>query len=317
MRPHVAEQQAEICKLLPIVARHFLEQGTFPVDYFVVRERQNEILGECVDHRERQFVMVIFPVNRIVFHESQRVVHPAHIPFQIEAEPTEIDRPRNRGPRRGFFRNRQRAGMLRVQHFVQVLEEADRFEIFAAAEAVWNPFARLARVIEIEHGRDRVHAQAVEVIFVDPEQRVRNQKILHFVAAVVEDERAPVRMRAFARIGVLVKMRAIEERQAVRVAREMRGRPIENHSDAFLMAAVDEVHKIFGRAKSAGHGEISDGLIAPRFVEWMLHYGHHLDVRVAHSLDVRNQLIGELAVGEPAVSFIASSPPRTEMHFVN
>ncbi len=197
------------------------------------------------------------------------------------------------------------------------LRKRNRFQILAPAEVVGNPFARLPRVIEIEHRGDRVHAQAVEVILVDPEERVREQKILHFVAAVVEDQRAPVGMRALARIGVLVEMRAVEERQAVRVAREMRGRPIENHADAFLMAAIDEVHEIFRRAEAAGDREISDGLIAPGLVERMLHDGHQLDVRVAHLLDVGNQLIGEFAIGEPAISVVASSPPRAEMHFVN
>ena len=101
--------------------------------------------------------------------------------------------------------------MPAVQHFVQALQERDRFQIFAAAERVRNPFAGLARIIEVEHGSHGIHAQAVDVIFVQPEKRVREQKILHFVAAVVEDQRAPVGMRALARIGVLVEMRAVEE----------------------------------------------------------------------------------------------------------
>ena len=130
--------------------------------------------------------------------------------------------------------------MPRVQDFVQALEERDGGQIFAPAELVGNPFAGRARIVEIEHGGDGVHAQAVDVILVDPEKRVGDQEILHFVAPVVEDQRAPIGMRALARVGVLVEMRAVENCQAVRVAREMRGRPIENHAEAFLVAAVDE-----------------------------------------------------------------------------
>ena len=128
-----------------------------------------------------------------------------------------------------------------------------------------------ARVIEIEHRGDRVHAKAVDVILVDPEERVRQQKILDFVAAVVENQRAPIGMLAEARVGVFVEMRAVEKGEAVRVAREMRGSPIEQHADAFLVALVDEIHEIFGRAVAAGDGEVADGLIAPRGVERMLH----------------------------------------------
>ena len=107
-----------------------------------------------------------------------------------------------------------------MKHFVELPEESDGFEIFAAAEYVRNPFAGLARVIEIEHRGDGVDAQAVDVIFVDPEERVREQEILHLVAPIIENQRAPIRMRAQARICVLVEMRAVEESEAVRVARE-------------------------------------------------------------------------------------------------
>ena len=102
------------------------------------------------------------------------------------------------------------------------------------------PFAGLARVIEIEHRGDGVHAQPVNVILIGPEKRVREQEILHFVATVIENESAPIGMLAEARIGVLVKMRAVEEREAVRVARKMRGSPIEQYADARLVALVHE-----------------------------------------------------------------------------
>ena len=153
--------------------------------------------------------------------------------------------------------------MAGVQHFVHVLQKGDGFQIFTSAELVRNPLAGFTRIVEIEHRRDRIDAQAIEMIFVDPEQRVRNEKVLHFVAPVVEDKRAPVRLLAFSRVRVLIKMSSVEVSQAVRVARKMRRRPIEQHADAFLMAAVDEIHKIGGSSITAGHREITDGLVAP------------------------------------------------------
>ncbi len=39
------------------------------------------------------------------------------------------------------------------------------------AEAVRNPFAFLARVIQIQHRGHGVHAQAVDMVFLEPEQR--------------------------------------------------------------------------------------------------------------------------------------------------
>ena len=140
--------------------------------------------------------MVMLPVDRIERHVAQRVVHPSHVPFQIESEPSDVGGPRNRRPGRGFLCDRQRAGMADVQNFVEPLQEGDGFQILAPAERVGNPFAGLARIVQIEHRSDRIHAQAVNVVFAHPEQRIGEQEILHFVAAVIEDQRSPVGMRA-------------------------------------------------------------------------------------------------------------------------
>src|SRR3712207_8561319 len=51
--------------------------------------------------------------------------------------------------------------------------------------------------------RDRVDPQAVDVVDVEPEERVREQERAHLVAPVVEDPAAPVRVEALARVGVL------------------------------------------------------------------------------------------------------------------
>ena len=155
------------------------------------------------------------------------------------------------------------------------------------------------------------------MIFVHPEKRVGDQEILHFGAAVIENQRAPIGLRALTRIGVLVKMRAIEFGQAVSVARKMRRRPIEEHADAGLMQAIDESHEVVGRAVAAGGREVADGLIAPGAVEGMLHHGHEFDVRKAHFLQVGDQLIRGLAVGEPAISLLGVAAPGAEMQFVN
>jgi hypothetical protein len=45
----IGEQQPEIGELLPEIARHFMEERIFPVDDFIVRERQHEIFAERVN----------------------------------------------------------------------------------------------------------------------------------------------------------------------------------------------------------------------------------------------------------------------------
>src|SRR5271155_3607287 len=101
--------------------------------------------------------------------------------------------------------------MASVENFVEMLDESDGFQILAPAEGIRNPLTRLARVVEVEHRGDCVHPQSVDVIFVDPEERIRDQIILDFVAAVIEYECSPIGMCAFSWVGVLVKMRAVEK----------------------------------------------------------------------------------------------------------
>ena len=68
-----------------------------------------------------------------------------------------------------------------------------------------------------------------------------SRKLRDLVAAVVEDQRAPVAVLALPRIGVLVERGAVEARETVRVLREVAGHPVEDHADAGLVAGVDEV----------------------------------------------------------------------------
>ena len=77
-------------------------------------------------------------------------------------------------------------------------------------------------------------------------------------------------MFALARIGVFVQMGAVEIAQAVPVAWEMGGDPIEDDADAVLMERIHQKHEIVRRAEAAGRREIADGLIAPGAVERML-----------------------------------------------
>ena len=106
--------------------------------------------------------------------------------------------------------------MLAVAELVEPLEEVDRLEVLVAAEDVGDPFAGLARVVEVEHRGDGVDAQAVEVVAVEPEERVAEEEVADLGPAVVEDLGAPVAVLAQPGVGVLVEVGAVEVAQAVR-----------------------------------------------------------------------------------------------------
>src|SRR5580704_6540610 len=124
-------------------------------------------------------------------------------------------------------------------------------------------------------------------------------------------------MGALARVGMLVKMRAVEFGEAEGVTREVRGSPVEKNADARVMAAVDKFHEFRGRAVAAGRREVANRLIAPGAVEGMLHDGEQLEMGVTEIFDVGNELIAEFAVSEPAIAVFGDAAPRAEMNFVN
>src|SRR6267143_4148203 len=156
--------------------------------------------------------------------------------------------------------------------------------------------SRFARVVEVEHGGDSVYAKAVDVVFVEPEERVGDEIVLDFVAAVIVDERAPVGVRALPGVGVFVEMGAVELGEAVSIAGGVRGCPVENDAEAGLVTAVDKFHEFSRCAEAAGGGKVAERLVAPGAVVGMLHDGEQFDVRVAEILDVGDKLVAELAV---------------------
>ena len=71
-------------------------------------------------------------------------------------------------------------------------------------------------------------------------------------------------MLALARIGVLVERGAVEVRQAVRVLGKVRRHPVDDHADARLVAAIDEVHEVLRRAEARRWARSSRSPGSPR-----------------------------------------------------
>ncbi len=317
LRVLVGQEQPQVGELLPVVAGHLAEQRPFPVHHLVVGQRQHEVLRECVQHAERQRGVVEASMHWIVRHVLEQVVHPAHVPFEAEAEAADVGRARHHRPRGRLFGDGLRGGLGAVHCRVQLAEEIDRGEVLAPAVAIGDPLPGAPRVVEVEHRGDGVHAQPVDVIALDPEQRARQQETSHLVAAVVEDEAAPVRMEPLAGVGVLVEMRPVEVSEAVLVGGEVRRHPVEQNADPLLMQGVDERHEVFGRPVAAGRREVRRRLIAPGRIKRMLHDRQELDVGEAHVAGVGGQPRRDFAVGQQAPRVLGRALPRAEVHFIN
>ena len=315
MGEHEAVIGAQIGEALPVVAGHPAQDRALAVDDFVVRQRQDEIFRKRIMQAEQDVAVVMLAVDRILADVVQRVVHPAHVPFVAEAEPAIFDRTRHLRPGGRFFR---RGGGLRKtgEHLgIEAAQEIDGFEIFPAAIFVRDPAAGRPAVVEIQHGGDRIDAQAVDGIALQPEQRVRHQEIDHFGAAVIVDQRTPVEVTALQRVGVLVERGAVEMAETMRVVGEMPGHPVQQHAEPFAMTGVDQRGKILRRAEPAGRRVQAGRLIAPRAVERMFADGQELDMGEAEIAGIARKLFGEIAVGQPLI--VALAPPRAEMDFVD
>src|SRR5204863_6736536 len=101
-------------------------------------------------------------------------------------------------------------GVVLVDLGVEAAQEVDGLKVLAAAELVGNPLTFLARVIEVEHGGDGIHAQAIHVILVQPEEGTAEQEANGLAPAIVEDEALPVGVKTLLGVGVLVEVCTVE-----------------------------------------------------------------------------------------------------------
>ena len=263
MRHDIGHERTQSGKFHIVVAGHLLEQGRLAVHHFVVGQREDEMLGESIHQREGKQVVIVGTVNRIHREVTQRIVHPAHVPLEGKAETAVRGVARYLRPCGGFLRDHHGVGIILLDHRVEHLEEFDGFEVFVSAVDVGHPFAVAAVVVEIEHRGDRVHAQTVDVIFVEPEQRVGDQEGTHLIASEIEHAGTPFLMFALAPVGIFIGRRAVEAIQTVRILREVGGYPVHNHADAVFMQDIHKAHEFLGFAVTGGRRVITRDLIAP------------------------------------------------------
>ena len=110
-------------------------------------------------------------------------------------------------------------------------------------------------------------------------------------------------------------MRAVEPGHGMGILGKMRRDPIENHSDAMLMTAVDQLHQIFRFAEARGRRVEVGNLVAPGRTVGMLGQRQKFDVGEPHLQHIGNQLVGQVPVGQEAA--VRPVSPRTGVDLVN
>ncbi len=199
--------------------------------------------------------MVVTAVDRLFRDEVQGVVHPPHVPLEAEAQAARVGRVRHARPRGRFLGDRDGAGRMRIRRLVGLAQEVDGIEVLVAAVLIGDPLALPARVIEVEHRGDGIHAQTVEVVVLQPETGIRGEEGRHFRPPEIVDVGAPILVEALPRVGMLVEMGPVELAEPMGVQREMARHPVEHHADAGLVGHVDEGREVIGRAETARRRE--------------------------------------------------------------
>src|SRR6202166_4461719 len=93
---------------------------------------------------------------------------------------------------------------------------------------------------------------------------------------------------------MLVKMSAVEIREAVSVGRKVRRHPVENYGDSVLMQVVHQIHEILRRAITRCGCKIAGGLVSPGPVEGMLHYREKFNMGKPHASHVLGKARGKI-----------------------
>src|ERR1700722_3399717 len=309
MAEHEPVQEPQIRELLPLIARHFTQHGTLPVDDLIVRERQNEIFGEGINQAKCDLAMLVTSEYWILRQIVQHVMHPAHIPLEAESQSSNVGGPRDLRPGSRFFRHHHDVGKCRINMLIQLSQEVNRVYVFFSAVAVRYPLSFAPSIIEIEHCGDCIDPQTVHVIFVEPEHGVADEKTLDFVPTVVEHKSVPVRVFPLPWVAVFVEMRPIEISKTGLIFREVSRNPIENDADSMLMKIVHEIPEIVRRTESASRSKVAGGLVSPGTIKRMLHNWHEFDVGKTTFMDVIREQRSHLPISQPAIFFFGHTPP--------
>ena len=167
-------------------------------------------------------------------------------------------------PCRRLLRDGHGSRMRGINEFVDPLQKSHGIAIVIAAIDVWQPFAGLARIIEVEHRGDGIDAKPIHMIAVEPEQRIGREKRRDLAAAEIVNRGVPVRMETKARIGMFVKRLAVELRKAMNVGWEMRRNPVEDHAETRRMRSGQQSARSRPDRRSAGSARKARSAHSPR-----------------------------------------------------
>ena len=114
----VAIQRAQAGKLFPKVAGILVQHAVLAVHHFVVGERQDVVFAEGIKQAEGHLVVVVLAVDGVELDVGQDIVHPAHVPFEPEAQAAQVGGRRHHGEGGALLGDHHQAGKVVIHGLV-------------------------------------------------------------------------------------------------------------------------------------------------------------------------------------------------------
>mmetsp|Transcript_28545 Transcript_28545/g.94728 ORF Transcript_28545/g.94728 Transcript_28545/m.94728 type:complete len:223 (-) Transcript_28545:1270-1938(-) len=216
---------------------HLLDQAAFRVRDLVVRQRADPALG--VQLPARQLAVAAGPACRSQLQVGQGVIHPSHVPLEVEAQaPMMVGLlPRHAAPRVRLLGNGHHPRVPLVHHPVQVAQEGNGLQVRIASVLILDPLslpfeALRGAEVAVQHRGHGVKTEAIHVVALRPEEHRPEEKAPHLVLPEVEDLRPPVLLLALSRVLVLERGGAVEGGEAASILAEVGRNEVHNHPNA-------------------------------------------------------------------------------------
>ncbi len=205
--------------------------------------------------------------------------------------------------------------MLGQHRGIELLEKRDRFKVFPPAVDIGHPLPVLAAIVEVEHGSDRIDAQTIHMVFLDPEHGVRDEETFDLVAPKIKDAGSPMCVLTLVHILIFIQGLSIELVQPMGVLREVRRDPVHDNTDPCLVQGIHQIHEIMRRPITGGRRIITGHLISPGTIKRIFHQRQELHIVVAHLFEIAHQFIRNLTV-TVGVSILMPAP-GTHVQFID
>ena len=138
MGEHVGVEDPYPGELVLVLPGDLVEKGALHVDHLIMAHGEHEVLREGVHKGEGQVPVVVLPEVGVQLDVVGHIVHPAHVPLQVEAQ-TSLEAALahglgDAGPGGGLLRDHENVGVGTENGGIQLLEEVHRLQVLVAAE---------------------------------------------------------------------------------------------------------------------------------------------------------------------------------------